>query len=78
MTLIYIAVTVVVILIALSALKPRSSTKTISTIKDITDEDILEQVKQGNKIEAIKLYRELHKVGLKEAKDAIDAIAREL
>jgi ribosomal protein L7/L12 len=29
---------------------------------------------RGNKIEAIKLYREQYSVGLKEAKDAIDAM----
>jgi ribosomal protein L7/L12 len=31
---------------------------------------------QGNKIEAIKLYREATGVGLKEAKDAVEAIER--
>ncbi len=32
----------------------------------------------GQKIEAIKQYRTMHGVGLKEAKDAVDARAREL
>jgi ribosomal protein L7/L12 len=32
----------------------------------------------GNKIQAIKLYRELYGVGLKEAKDAIDEMMRNL
>ena len=32
----------------------------------------------GQKIEAIKQYRMMHGVGLKEAKDAVDARAREL
>ena len=32
----------------------------------------------GQKIEAIKQYRAMHGVGLKEAKDAVDARAREL
>jgi ribosomal protein L7/L12 len=32
----------------------------------------------GNKILAIKLYRETFNVGLKEAKDAIDAMEREM
>ena len=35
---------------------------------------IREAVLSGNKIEAIKLYRYLYGVGLKEAKDAIDAM----
>lgn len=38
--------------------------------------EITRLVHSGEKIEAIKLYRMLHSVGLKEAKDAIDAIAR--
>jgi len=32
----------------------------------------------GQKIQAIKLYREEHGVGLAEAKDAVEAIARKL
>lgn len=37
-----------------------------------------ELIRAGQKIEAIKLYREQHGVDLKAAKDAIDARAREL
>jgi ribosomal protein L7/L12 len=33
---------------------------------------IIELIKAGNKIEAIKVYREIYNVGLAEAKDAID------
>jgi len=42
--------------------------------KEITTEMIEEVAKSGNKLEAIKLYRELHKVGLREAKEAIEEI----
>jgi ribosomal protein L7/L12 len=35
-------------------------------------------LRAGQKIEAIKQYRAMHGVGLKEAKDAVDARAREL
>jgi ribosomal protein L7/L12 len=35
---------------------------------------IREALLSGNKIKAIKLYRELYGVGLKEAKDAVDAM----
>ena len=38
------------------------------------DSRIIELVKQGNKIEAIKIYREMYNVGLKEAKDAVDQL----
>ena len=36
---------------------------------------LLELMRDGKKIEAIKLYRERHGVGLKEAKDAVEALA---
>jgi hypothetical protein len=36
--------------------------------------EILYQVQRGNKIEAIKLYREQTGLGLKEAKDFIDTL----
>ena len=36
---------------------------------------IQDALMRGNKIEAIKLYREQYGVGLKEAKDVIDAMA---
>jgi len=39
--------------------------------------EIVAAVDSGNKIEAIKLLREEAGLGLKEAKDAIDALARE-
>jgi ribosomal protein L7/L12 len=42
----------------------------------VVTSEITRLVHSGEKIEAIKLYRTLHSVGLKEAKDAIDAIAR--
>ena len=35
-------------------------------------------IREGKAIEAIRLYREVHGVGLKEAKNALDARAREL
>jgi ribosomal protein L7/L12 len=44
--------------------------------------DVMGQVEQelraGRKINAVKLYREAHGVGLKEAKDAVDAMERQL
>lgn len=39
--------------------------------------DIIELLRQGQKIEAIKLYRERTGLGLKEAKDAVEAIERQ-
>jgi large subunit ribosomal protein L7/L12 len=39
---------------------------------------IVSLLKQGRKIEAIKLYREQTGLGLKEAKDAVEQIERDL
>jgi hypothetical protein len=36
---------------------------------------VLDALRQGNKIEAIKLYRKQTGLGLKEAKDAVEALA---
>ena len=41
------------------------------------EEQLHHHIDQGRKIHAIKLYREHHGVGLKEAKEAVDRIARE-
>ena len=36
------------------------------------DSRIMDAIQHGNKIEAIKIYREIYEVGLAEAKQAID------
>ena len=41
-----------------------------------TDAEVVALLAQNKKINAIKLYREIHQVGLKEAKDAVDAMDR--
>lgn len=41
------------------------------------ESEVLPLLEGGKKIQAIKLYRERTGVGLKEAKDAVEAIARE-
>jgi len=42
------------------------------------DPRIIEYLKKGNKIEAIKIYREIHNVGLAEAKNAVEGIETSL
>jgi ribosomal L7/L12-like protein len=42
----------------------------------IADEQLQDAMNRGNKIEAIKRYRELTNAGLKEAKDAVEYAAR--
>jgi ribosomal protein L7/L12 len=41
-------------------------------------EQVKAQLRKGNKIEAIKIYRDATGLGLKEAKDAVEEIARQL
>jgi ribosomal protein L7/L12 len=40
------------------------------------DPRVIEAIRSGNEIEAIKLYSELTGVGLAEAKEAVDGVAR--
>ena len=44
--------------------------------QNLTDADIRNAALQGQKIQAIKWYRQLHGVGLKDAKDAVEKMAR--
>lgn len=39
-----------------------------------SNEDVLRLLRSGEKIHAIKCYREIHGVGLKEAKEAVEKI----
>jgi hypothetical protein len=43
--------------------------------KDARVAEMMNALARGHKIEAIKIYRELFGVGLKEAKDAVESIA---
>ncbi len=43
----------------------------------ITRRDILGLLKTGNEVLAIRAYRELYKVGLKEAKELVDKMRKE-
>ena len=42
------------------------------------DAKVVEMIKKGNKIEAIKIYRELNNVGLAEAKQAVELLEARL
>jgi large subunit ribosomal protein L7/L12 len=48
----------------------------IARAKDtgIAEASVVEMLKRGNKIEAIKIYREIYNCGLAEAKQAVDGI----
>lgn len=42
------------------------------------DAEIVASIRAGRKIDAIKVYRDLHHVDLKTAKDAVDALEAQL
>lgn len=42
-----------------------------------TEGDVERLLRMGHKIEAIKVYRNLHGVGLKEAKEAVEQLAKQ-
>jgi len=48
----------------------------IASVRDtgMADARVVEMLKKGNKIEAIKIYREIYKCGLAEAKQVVDGI----
>lgn len=58
------------------SLRPRSGPQSGPRNQQATLTEIVELVQNGRKIEAIKLFRETFNVGLKEAKDVVDAIER--
>ena len=40
---------------------------------DVNDLEVIKLGKSGEKLQAVKLYKEIHQVGLREAKDWVDA-----
>jgi hypothetical protein len=66
----------VVLLVLLFRSGPGSASPRIDW-SNATDADLHGLLDAGRKIEAIKLYRQLHGVGLKEAKEAVERIARD-
>jgi ribosomal protein L7/L12 len=58
--------------------KPPASDANASLGEDWTPHAVSDLVRQGRKIEAIKRYREATGLGLKEAKDAVDALERQV
>lgn len=78
MTIIYIVIGIVgiAVLIGLFVIFDQSSDSqpltSQSLIKEITDADIRYLANKGQKIQAVKEYKNLHGCGLKEAKDAVE------
>ncbi len=71
MTMVYLTAGIVVFFVIVAAYR-RMTDEPIP--QDITDAQIGELARQGIKILAIRSYRQLHGVGLKEAKEAVEAM----
>ena len=65
---IFLCIICVVILLAFGLL-PASAADSSDT-----PEDVLKLVRDGQKIQAIKAYRRIYRVGLKDAKDKVDEL----
>lgn len=59
--------------IAMETGRPVSLPPKSSVLREVHDAEIEQQIRTGHLIDAIKLYREKTGVGLKEAKDAVEA-----
>ncbi len=77
-----VTIGVVVLAVVLVLVAIRSRGKESASVKSVpvpsadlaTDDDIRNLAESGRKIQAIKLYREKYGVGLKEAKEAVEAL----
>lgn len=58
---------------AMEAGRPGSLPPKSSLLREVNDAEIEQQIRSGHLIDAIKLYREKTGVGLKEARDAVEA-----
>jgi len=64
--IIIVAVVVVIVFFRAKSVTPM--------IENPTDSDVAAALENGEKIKAIKYYRKVHIVGLKEAKEAVEAM----
>ena len=64
----------IIVIVAVVVILFFKSSNVKPMVENPTDSDVAEALKQGNKIKAIKYYREVHKVGLKAAKEAVEAM----
>jgi ribosomal protein L7/L12 len=76
MSIVIIIGVVVVLVVAGISWQLAGQGETSEPPPNLTDDDILKIAQQGQKIEAIKLYRALYGVGLKDAKDAVEKMIR--
>lgn len=73
MKFIYIAAGIIILFVGLAVFGRSRSTP---SPQNLSEEDILKAAQSGQKIQAIKWYRTLHGVGLKDAKEAVEKMIR--
>ena len=71
MNILYIVLGVILLSVIINALG--NKIVPLPTEK-ISDDDIIRLASEGKKIQAIKWYRTLHEVGLKDAKEAVEKL----
>jgi ribosomal protein L7/L12 len=76
MEIIYIVLGIVIVVLLLFLVTGGVSSD-MDLPENIKDKDIRRIAKEGEKIKAIKWYRDLHQVGIKEAKEAVDKMIAE-
>jgi ribosomal protein L7/L12 len=76
MELKYIIIGTVIVVVIILALKNGGNSVSDLPPEGTTDENIRD-LAQTRKIQAIKWYRAIHGVGLKEAKDAVEKLMKE-
>lgn len=75
----FVLAVIIVFLLTRSPKVDRSRQNSVSATdrteqRILTDDEIRKTLLRGDKIQAIKMYRELHGVGLAEAKEAVEAM----
>ena len=74
MTLIYLAVGLVIVILLARFVFNSQNQGVHYRQGQATMEDVVKLAQSGNKLMAIKAYRDIHRVGLKEAKEAVERL----
>ena len=71
-----LVITIVVILAALYILARSNRWRHQHSDRSFTDEDVVDMLREGRNISAIRAYRQIHGVGIREAKEAIERMKK--
>ncbi len=71
-----LVITIVVIFAALYILARSNRWRHLHSGKTFTDEDVVDMLRDGRNISAIRAYRQIHGVGIREAKESIERMKK--